>query len=228
MAEVLGYRFLELVLKTILRDHHLLGFEKRLDRPSVFVCNHLGSYGPVAVMLFFPVKAYPWIAHELVEKGACADYLEREFVEKELRLGRPLGRWLAKAIEPICVSLMRHLEAISVPNGGRLALQTIQRSAEYIAAGRNILVFPENEAKPLNGVICKFDSGFVEIAENVHDRTGDRLDFYPIGVNKRERTLSLGEPVSYVPENPPAVEKRRIIAELELRVTALCGGPSAI
>lgn len=221
-------RFFNIIYKLIRALYHkpaIFGLERiRRKAPSIYVANHLGSYGPVAIMSFFPFQLYPWVTHEVTEKRKCAEYIEKEFVYKELGLKPPMSRVLSSCIGDICVSLMKHLEVIPVYKKQRRISHSIDLSARYLAQGKDLLIFPEISDWVLNDLICKFDSGFVNIARLHFERHKEPVSFYPVAVSRERRSIRLGNSIDFNPHRSFIGEKRRIVKELEERVCAMIWG----
>lgn len=186
--------------------------------PSIFVANHLGAYGPVTIMSFLPFQLYPWVTHEVTQAETCADYIEKEFFQKELHLRPPLSSALAGLISGLCVTLMRYLQVIPVYKRSRRIYGSLSMSSAYLSQGRNLLVFPEVSDWELNDLICRFDSGFVNIAKTHFEDRDKIVKFYPIAVDRNARTLRFGESIPFDPSSSFATEKRRIVRELQNRI----------
>lgn len=218
-------RLFNIVYKLVRALYHkpsIFGLDRITKKtPSIYVANHLGSYGPVAIMSFFPFQLYPWVTHEVTEKRKCAEYIEEEFVYKELKLKPPMSRMLSSVIGGICVALMKHLEVIPVYKKNRRISYSLDLSARYLAQGKDLLIFPEISDWALNDLICKFDSGFVNIARRHFERYNELVSFYPVAVNRDRRSIQLGDSVVFNPHRPFIGEKHRIVQELEERVSSM-------
>ncbi len=45
------------------------------EEPSVFVCNHSGIYGPIAMELF-PYEFRSWVISDMIGEKSCSAYME--------------------------------------------------------------------------------------------------------------------------------------------------------
>ncbi len=204
------------VLRLAYRRPKLLDFDVvDPSGPSIFVANHQGSYGPIALMLFLPFSAYPWVTHEIVDRTRAANYIEYDFVRKELSLAPPLSTWLARLIGRVCVVLMQSLQAIAVYRGSRRISTTIAESCRYLDAGRWLLVFPEISDEAYNETLDRFDTGFVAIARRYFELNGRCVRFYPVAVSRRRDQVRFAPPIHYRPANGYRHERDRIVAELQ-------------
>ena len=189
--------------------------------PAIFVANHANAFGPIALCLYFPVRLYPWVMHNLTDRKRCARYLEREFVSKELHLPRPFSMWLSILMADLCVGLFRHIEAIPVYQHSRRIMETISKSIVYLEEGKSILIFPEIPDAMLSRYINRFNIGFIEVAKELGKEDHETIGIYPVSVDRARRRITLGHPSAYNMSRGYGDEKRRIKAELETEVEAM-------
>ena len=67
--------------------------------------------------------------------------------------------------------------------------------------------------------MCIRDSA--SIASYHYNRTGKRVFFLPVYVNKKKKTITIGEAVPYDTSQKNAVEKKRLVQELHHAMEAL-------
>ncbi len=192
-----------------------------IEEPAIFVANHADSFGPLALHLYFPIRLYPWVIHEMTDRKTCARYLEKDYIIKELRLSKPFSSWLSHLMADLCVQLFRYLEAIPVYHDSRRIMETISKSIVYLEEGRSLLIFPEISDSYLSRYIKRFNIGFLEVAKEIVKIERRSINIYPVSVSRKRRRISLGEPSTYEISKPYPDEKRRIQAELEAKVEAL-------
>ncbi|MCX7773718.1 MAG: hypothetical protein N2376_11465 [Clostridia bacterium] len=215
----LGIKLIMILLKPFFR-HKVIGSEN-VDTsrfPAIFVCNHSEIYGPVAAVLNIPFFFRPWILNDMVDPKRISEHIQqgtfdrqkwmpRFFRERAGRLFGPWISWLMKSMEPIPV----------FRNDGRDILKGLSMSVEALEAEDNILLFPENPIKTGGYVregVGEFFSGFVNIARDYFKKTGKPITFYAIFVDKRKRTLSFSEGISYEGLGSFHEEKKRITGYL--------------
>lgn len=142
---------LKWVVRLFFRRRTLIGVEHvRQDAPAVFICNHLGSYHPVIMELFFPFPFRPWVTYHIITKERCGDYLESYFVQTELKLRHPFSRWVAAIIAPLCIRIVRATGAIPVFSGAMRVQETIEQSLNAIKRGENWSYFQKVLIKMLH------------------------------------------------------------------------------
>jgi hypothetical protein len=194
------------------------------DAPAVFVANHMGSYAPVIMTLFFPFPFRPWVTYQIVTHGVCTAYLENHFTKTEMKLRRPWSRIIAAMIAPFCVGLVRATGAIPVYSGSMKIRETINKSIDALINDNNLVIFPENDSRIFSTFINDFDSGFIHLGSIYSHRTGRYLNFYPVCVTKRTRSISIGRPIVFSSEKPFETEKRQIKHYLQESIDTMATG----
>jgi hypothetical protein len=190
---------------------------------GLFVANHSGAFGPIMVMSCLPFRVYPWVAFQITEPRTCAAYLDQDFTAGELGLSPFFSRCLARLLCPLCVRLMKKVQAIPVYRNSRRIVHTLEKSREILARGGKLVVFPEKPAPDAPQPVGELDTGFINLARSFYAEQKRALRFYPVAVNKKNRSLTVGAPLLFDPRRPFPEEKRRIKQLLEKRIAELCG-----
>ncbi len=187
--------------------------------PAVFVSNHLGATGPIAVAASLPIRVYPWVIAEMMDRELAAEYLRQDFVEPQLRIPPPYSHTLAKAISRVSVRLLNTAGGVPVYQGERLH-ETYLRSVELLAEEKSLLIFPEDPKQELDPRyrMTPFKKGFARLGEFFHERTGQSLRFYPLAVHRETYQVKAGKPVVFNPLNNPANERLRLKSLLEASI----------
>jgi len=214
-------RFYKLFHFAILRTHARGRRHLSQRGPLILVSNHAGSFGPISVMTSLPVRLHPWVTYEVTDVARAAERIRREFMEEELHLKPPLSAWLARVVARICVALMRDLGAVPVYDRSRKIRDTVSRSLSLLEQGRSILVFPENAATPVNGLMREFCTGFIHVAKLYYEKTRRAVTFLPVAVNKRVQGIMVGEPIAFDGTTPFHAEKLRLKRELTSTIERL-------
>jgi 1-acyl-sn-glycerol-3-phosphate acyltransferase len=210
------------IIKTFYIKAHIEGIHKVLGGTNaVVVANHLGSFGPLALMSSLTHRLYPWVVHEVTNLKDCAAYIRKDFVEKELRLQSFVGRELSRIIGRICVRLMAYLKAIPVYRRSREIHKTFEISLSYLKSKRALLVFPENDESKMREDLCMLNTGFIRMAKWLYETTQRVLTFYPVAINKEVRGIRVGEPIRFDPGAPFGEERMRIKEYLERSISCM-------
>jgi len=193
------------------------------EGPAVFVANHLGPQGPIAVVCSIPLRFYPWIVSEMVDRRLAPDYLSWDFVEPSLGLKPPLSLAVARALSLITVPMLTALGCIPVNRENYAESQdALQGSLALLKAGKIVLVCPEDPQRELEPrtKIRPFMKGFTRLGELFYDETGEKLGFYPVAIHESKRAM-LGEPIFFNPDNPGGLERHRLKDGLEQAIKDL-------
>ncbi|MHB1484444.1 MAG: lysophospholipid acyltransferase family protein [Saccharofermentanales bacterium] len=209
------FGLLKTVIRLFFRHQEIIGLDNvNKAAPGVFICNHDESYAPIVMELFFPLKFRPWVIYNNFYFKLCAEYLEKDFITTELKLRRPLSRWLSLIIAPFCILVMRAVEGIPVYRGMKDIRETFSLSVDAVEQGFNLMIFPENRRKKFSDYINDFDEGFIHLAKSYKVRTGKTLDFYPVYADKKKRSITIGKPVSFSSINEYNRGKRNVVTYL--------------
>jgi 1-acyl-sn-glycerol-3-phosphate acyltransferase len=163
--------------------------------PAIYAGNHLGSLGPIQAVLSVPVRFYPWVVAEMTDPARARQYLYDDFVGPELRLHGRGGIALATAISWISVRLLNSAGAIPMDSNRGRIIDAFRRSLDLLAQGKNLLIFPENTAEPIEPAtgMHPFKCGFAELCWIRQQATGERVPVYPMAVHPSSRTLAIGK-----------------------------------
>lgn len=214
-------RFAAWCAQELIWGGELLDRENLPDQgPAVFVCNHVGALGPIAVYASLPFCLHFWIHADMLDPDVAADYVRQDFVEKQLHIPLPYSRWVAPWIAKIHVPLLSAIGGVPVYHTPEGLHRTFERSVDLLAQGAFLLIFPEDPEQPMDAKyhMQPFKKGFTRLGELYHKHTGRRLAFYPLTVHARSLTVRVGQPVVYNPLNRPAQERMRIKNALEYSI----------
>jgi hypothetical protein len=210
------YHIIITLVRAFVKKPRIVGIENYNEKiPSVFVSNHLGSFGPVVMKAFFPVDLVPWVTYEIMDNNECPEYLRNDFVEKELKLKPPLSIVMSNMLSKITVSLMKYIKAIPVHKSGKKILTALYDSLHRLENGHAIVVFPEIPEAVSRDGINEFYTGFINIAKYYYNNNSTNIAFYPVCIHKKNNAISIANPIMFDHENIFSNEKARIISLLK-------------
>lgn len=203
------FKILRLIVKVFMGRYTVIGKENIIeDYDAVFVCNHSGVFGPMAMVLFFPYRFRPWVTYHTMSKKLCRIRLKEDLFSNAPKVLRPFCLLLARILEPICIWIMRKVDAIPVYGGKSEIFKTFRISVDALAQGDNIVLFIDDMQKRGGG--RRLNSGFVHLARKYYNKFGKNLKFYPVHVYRKMRVIVIGKPIDYMPETGFTVERERI------------------
>jgi hypothetical protein len=86
--------------------------------------------------------------------------------------------------------------------------------------GINIIIFPEHDVKH-NHIVYDFQDKFVNVAKHYYRKTGKELQFVPMYISPKLKTMTLGEPIRFCAQNPIEEERQRICDALKDEITRI-------
>lgn len=206
------YKILKYLLKVILHQYSVKGIENITEvGGAIYVCNHAGNYGPLAMELFFPLKFRSWAIYRVMTRRLCRKQLEKDLFGKCYPIFKPLCRIAAFVIEPACLWVMRKSKAIPVYRGDIRIFTTFRLSVDALKENSNIALFPEKDEPENDNELKDFYTGFVHIARKYYNETGEILLFYPVCIDRKERIITILKPTAYDPDVDFKIE-RNILA----------------
>ena len=197
----------------------IVGAENLPQESCVIVGNHSQMYGPIAGEIFFPGRHSIWCAGQMMHREEVAAYAFEDFWSFKPKRTHWFFRILSRLIVPISLLIFNNADTIPVYHDTRL-LSTFRLSIAALQAGKNIIIFPERNQR-YNNILYAFQDKFVDLARFYHKKTGKALDFVPLYIAPRLKTLFIGEPVRFDPTVPIEAERERICREMADRITGM-------
>lgn len=200
------------------------GLENLPDSPSIIVGNHAQMHGPIVCELYLPDNFYTWCAGEMMNLKDVPTYAFNDFWANKPPYIRWFFRLLSFIIAPLSVVIFNNARTISVYHDSRL-LSTFRTTVSHLAEGRSIVIFPEHN-EPNNRIINHFQTHFVDVAKPYLRKTGKAVSFVPAYLAPDLKTMYLGKPTEFCPQNPIDEERTRICQYLSEQITEIaCGLP---
>jgi hypothetical protein len=113
------YWFVSHMLDAFIRGGELTGAENLpKEGPVIYVSNHALSLGPIAVAASLPVRIFPWVIGDMLDREKAAAYLNKDFVEPQLHIPPPFSMPLTRLISKASVRLLCGVGSIPVWHGG--------------------------------------------------------------------------------------------------------------
>lgn len=195
------------------------GLEKLPDGPCIVAGNHTKMNGPICGELYFPGKRRTWCAHQMMYLKEVPAYAFQDFWSEKPKGIRWFYRILSYVIAPISACVFSNAKTIPVFRDNRL-LTTFKLTISALDAGENVIIFPECY-EPYNHIVHQFQTHFTDIAKLYYKRTGKALYFVPLYIAPSLRTMYLGDPIAYQPEEPMEEQRDKICNYLMDEITRI-------
>ncbi len=207
------YRTLRAVYCALTRRYRTEWAVPFIDEPCIFIVNHAGAFGPLAMTTRFPFRDRQWLwcSAGILDRKTCPDYIRGDsWWPPESRLAGFYSRVIPPAVSLILPPVLRSAPTIPVWRDARIT-KTFRLSIEKMREGSHIVIFPERV------------DGFASHAEEIHTgwmtlcplaqaRLGGTVRIWPVHMDHRRRVFSVAAPVVWDPSRTPD-EQRAEVAE---------------
>ena len=172
--------------------------DQKIKGPAVFVCNHLGPFGPIAMMLYFPAFIRPWVSYRTMQKGLAAKEIAENLFSKNAKVPGWVRKALGKALEMPAVWVMKALGAIPVFFDAVRLCQTFNESLKALKSGANIAVFADRGGEHTDeSVSAGIEPGCLYLGRLYGRSANTPLLFYPVHISRKRREILIGAPIEY-------------------------------
>lgn len=195
------------------------GLENLPSEPCIIAANHSQMHGPIACEIHFPGDRAIWCAGEMMHLKEVPDYAFTDFWSKKPKAIRWFYRVLSFMIAPVSVCVFNNAHTIGVYRGGKI-MHTFRESQNALEEGSNVIIFPEHDV-PHNHIVHEFQGGFVDVARRYHKVTGKQLQFVPMYIAPKLKTMYLGKPITFDSSVDIQEERERICEYLMAAITDL-------
>ena len=191
--------------------------------PSVFICNHGVSIGPVAALIYLPVHFRPWIHDKMLVPEDAEATMTRTFENRYNFLGQRTKRRIIRRVSVYMADAMASFNPIPVSRIDPMRmLNTVQSSIQALEEGDNLLIFPENPAEHYDAESFRnLHPAFGILGYQYYQKTGKNLVFYPCFADKRGRRFAIGKPVVYTPTEDVQTGIRRVVSQVQAEMIEL-------
>lgn len=205
----LYYKFFRTIARMIWHKREVIRETPSDDEASIYVCNHSGPIGPVNMTLYFDKPARPWIISYIFDDEISPNFVFHDFFfgrSKKLKKG---WRVLAKLVSKLLKPLLTAQDPIYVYKNSIKIKDTFKESVETLKSGKEVIIYPESHIKN-SKFVNEMCDGFADTAYHYYKETGKCVKFYPTYVGNGLKTINVGNPVTYNPENSNKEERKRI------------------
>lgn len=189
------YKFFRGLILMFKKKPEVLDLSGEATEPRLYIANHSAANGPLTFELYFPHKFRPWGAHQM-----CGNYKERWdylyyiFYQQKLHFGKVPAFILATLFAIISKALYGSVGLIPTFQDLRMK-ETLKESADTLADGNNVLIFPENSNDGYHQVLTEYHAGFVKLAKLFRKKTGKDVPICTVYFSGKVNKMVIDKPV---------------------------------
>ena len=211
------YRLVRGLVKLFYHKMKIVGAENIPSAPSIIVGNHTQMNGPICGELYFPCPRRIWCAAPMMHTKEVPAYAFEDFWSRKSKWTHPFYRLLSYIIAPLSASVFSNAHTIPVYHDARL-MTTFKQTLSALEEQEHVIIFPECY-EPHNNIVYTFQTKFVDVAKLYYKRTGKCVDFVPMYIAPRLKTIYFGKPIRFDPEAPIAQQREQICDYLMDEIT---------
>ena len=197
----------------------VVGTENLNNEATVFVGNHSQMNGPICAEIYPPIKCQTWCAYQMMELKEVPPYAFKDFWSNKPKYIRWFFKILSYIIAPISVCIFNNANTIPVYHDARL-ISTFKQTVNSLNENEGIIIFPECYDE-YNNIVNRFQDRFIDVAKLYYKKTGKCINFVPMYIAPKLKTVYLGKPIVFSPEQPIELEREKICNYLMEEITKI-------
>lgn len=197
----------------------VVGVENIPESDAVLVGNHCLMNGPISAELYLPGNCYTWCAGQMMNLKEVPGYAYEDFWSHKPKILRPFYKLLSYIIAPLSVCIFNSARTVGVYHDMRV-LSTFKKSVRMLQEGKNMVIFPEKDEQN-NNILYKFQDRFVDVAKLYYNTCGKKLNFVPMYISPKLKSIYIGTSIEFDSENDIADERIRICEYLSNEITVI-------
>lgn len=207
------FRFCRFIVRPFFRATTYLG-EEKCKTPACYVAHYKNSDGPIAAMANLKIPVHPWVLSPFCSWKECfRHYYGYTFTQ---RFGWPkiLAMPVCFILSLVIVPLYHSMGAIPVFRGSSKIIHTIRQSAELLARGENVIIFPDIDYTSKDEQTKDIYEGFLHLEKYYFKATGEHLAFIPVHTDVKMRYLEIGNTIRFTGDVPFSKERSQVARRL--------------
>ena len=214
------FKYLKIILKLFTKKPEFLFLGEKPTQPSVHLCNHVGSKGPLRLELYYDHRFSFWGTHEMNDGiKSIYKYLSTIYFQNKKHFKPFIAKIIAFIATPFLKLIYLGLKLIPTYPDMRLK-KTIRLSLEKIDNNISIIIFPENSSNGYFDEIIEFEQGFVLLIEKIYKKGLD-LPLYVMYYQKEKNRYVVDKSVMISELMQLNVSKEVIAEKLKNRCNEL-------
>ena len=163
------------------------------DEPSVYICRHLNTRGPMKVYQYLTFDVHVMILHTFFNfseayRHYCAYTFNKNYPnKKKASLGGRVKAFFSALLGP---GIARSAKAIPVYRGGADSIITYRKAMEHLENRENIIVYPDINYTAGENEKSDIYSGFLYLEKLWYGKTGKHLKFKILHIDSQKREIT--------------------------------------
>ena len=213
------YKFLKKIVRCFYGKRKFIQLENIPSSPSIIVGNHSQAHGPLVAELLFPLPKETWCIGEMMSRKEIPDYAMKDFFPYKKKSSLWFYKIISRLIARPFAFIFSNADCIGVYKDARV-MSTFKQSISALKDGKHLIIYPECHTK-YNEIINQFQLNFIDVARMYYKNTGVELDFVPMYIAPKLKTVVFGKPIKYDHTLPAEQQKLRVSEYLKEQITAL-------
>lgn len=188
------FEFVKKIMRIAIKKTEFVYLGEKINEPSIIISNHVGTSAPLAWELYGNTDFRFWGAHEM-NSGLVKlyKYQTRVYYHEKKHWNLHLARLFCLIASPLTNMFYRGLQLISTYRDARFR-KSIHESLDTIAAGKSIIIFPEDSTKGYLDELEGFHHGFIMFA-HICLKKGFDVPLYVSYYKKSEKKYIVDAPI---------------------------------
>ena len=192
------YRCLRAVVRAVTPRMTTTWEEPFSGNPSVFVCNHVGAFGPIDMVVKFPLRdeVRVWCNEGIMNRKTCPAYVRQDYWWKPGCRLEPLYNatlpYIAAAVLP---PILQSAPTIPVYHDARV-MTTMRQSMKALKEGKHLVIFPE-QPSGFGEHHSWINTGWLNVCTMFYRATGKNLTLYPVHIDQKKHCFEVQKPVMF-------------------------------
>ena len=207
------FRRLRTIVRFFARKMEVRGAQS-VQEPCIFITRHLNNYGPFAVYLYSPFEFHMWSYYVFFDAEVCRRHLSEFTLTQRAKMSPRMADLCARIVSRPIARLYHALDMVPVYRGLKSVVKTLNLSMDVLEKGENLLIMTDVNYAAEGEEVGQIYTGFIHLGKQYYKKTGKRLCFVPMSINRRQGYVRYGTPIEFNPEIPFPQEKERIASLL--------------
>lgn len=189
------YKFAKFIVKTF-STKYKFNVEKPVTA-KIYVCRHKNSHGVVNLLKSADFDLHPLALNVFTDFKSCFKHLFSYTFTKRYKIPKILA-FIPAVISAMVISpLVKSAKAVPVYRNSVKSCLTLKNATAFLEKGESLIVFPDVDYNLVSGEVKSIYSGFLYIDKLYHKLTGIHVEFVPIKIDDKSKTITQLSSVSF-------------------------------